>query len=67
MTIEQRILIALGFALIAGCAGYRAMAIEHPPVRPPCGILVCEPWGTNKVDVERDCKCSGKQTLPEIQ
>lgn len=52
--------------LVSGCAGYQAMVIERPPVAPPCGILVCEHWGPGKVDYDKDCQCSHKQSLEDL-
>lgn len=64
MSIEQRVLLVLGLAMIAGCAGVEAMRWKGPPPK-PCGIIVCESR-VGRIDYERDCFCSGSNSLPEI-
>jgi hypothetical protein len=65
---EQRVLLVLGLALIAGCAGHQAL-IWRPQTAPqvPCGIRICEPSGVSgRIDPEKDCRCSGKNSIDDL-
>lgn len=52
--------------LLAGCAGGEALVWRKPPP-PPCGLVVCEHRGaSSRIDIRRDCKCSGQNQLSEV-
>jgi hypothetical protein len=68
MSWDQHILLVIGLALIAGCAGHEALIWRTPrPYVESCGIRICEPSGVSgRIDPEKDCRCSGKNSIEDI-